>query len=544
MTGFVVSMIRRQRHAQRVRLLLAAAAGAAVATASVVLLGLSGWFIAGAALAGGAGASAAHAFNFLLPSAMIRLLAIVRTAARYLERVAGHDAALRALAGIRPRIFGAFAAGPPESALSVSAGEVSSRLVQDTDALQTVFIRMSNPWALGAGAASSILLAGLARPVAAVAVAGAMLLAVGLSLRVARRLATPAGIGVQRAAGVLKERLAAYEAAAPELRAYGLTAWAAREADAAALSLDRATVRLHQAGGWMLAALAGVTGLAVVTVVTVTAGAPVPLVALAALAAVTGVEAAGGLAAAFRQAGAADEAILRLEALTPSTAIPSPAPLAEPDLVIADALALAYPDRLAFVGASGAGKTTLIERLVGLRTPVRGEWRVGGQDLADLPTGSARGLFAYAAQDVRLIDGTVAENLRLARPDATHAELWTALDDAGLAERISAAPLGLDLPVGANGGRLSGGERRRLGLARAYLREAPWLVLDEPTEGLDAPLEALVLERLDRRLQGTGQGLILVSHRPAPVRLCGVVLGVEGLVGGKAILRERLAPAA
>ena len=113
--------------------------------------------------------------------------------------------------------------------------------------------------------------------------------------------------------------------------------------------------------------------------------------------------------------------------------------------------------------------------------------------------------------------------------------LWAALEDADLADRIRAAPAGLNAPLGENGARLSGGERRRLGLARAYLRPAPWLVLDEPTEGLDAATEARVLERLARRLERTGQGLILVSHRPAPLALCDHWLMVTGLSSSGAV---------
>lgn len=161
--------------------------------------------------------------------------------------------------------------------------------------------------------------------------------------------------------------------------------------------------------------------------------------------------------------------------------------------------------------------------MLGLRAPVAGEWRIGDGDAADLASGAARGLFAYAAQDVRLLDGTVRENLRLAAPGADDETMWAALDDAALSWRFRLSGAGLDTPVGVNGEQLSGGERRRLGLARAYLRDAPWLVLDEPTEGLDAATEAKVLERLDRRLTELGQGLILISHRAAPVALCGVV---------------------
>ena len=107
------------------------------------------------------------------------------------------------------------------------------------------------------------------------------------------------------------------------------------------------------------------------------------------------------------------------------------------------------------------------------------------------------------------------------------AALWAVLADAAIDARIRALPDGLDTWIGENGERLSGGERRRIALARAYLRSAPWLLLDEPTESLDAATEAEVVNRLERRLQRTGQGLLLASHRPLPHRLCARSRSVE-----------------
>ncbi|MEC8534219.1 MAG: amino acid ABC transporter ATP-binding/permease protein, partial [Pseudomonadota bacterium] len=166
------ALIAAQRRAQRLRLRIAATTGAIVAVAATCLLGLSGWFITSAALAGIAGSAAVQAFNYMVPSATIRLLAILRTGARYIERVSGHEAALKALARLRPQLFDALASAPPSRALALASGEASARLVQDVDAVQTLFVRLSAPWALGAGAASAALLAGLASPWA-----GALLLA-------------------------------------------------------------------------------------------------------------------------------------------------------------------------------------------------------------------------------------------------------------------------------------------------------------------------------------------------------------------------------
>lgn len=514
------AMVAAERRLERGRLRLAAAGGAVVSVAAVCLLGLSGWFITGAALAGGAGLLVAQTFNYLMPSAIIRLLAIIRTGARYVERVAGHEAALRALSRLRPRLFSALAAAPPEQALGLSSGEASARLIQDVDAVQTLFVRLSSPWALGAGAISAVILTGMASPVAGLLLA--LMLGIGAlgSVILARRLADPAGRELQLAVGALKDRIGALEAATPEVKAYGLQGWAADSIVAVAARTDCLHRRLTLAGGWIALWQYGVTASAVALVVPATAGAPLPMTALAALATVMGAEAASGLAAALHQNGGAVQAMHRLEDMTANApAQQHPAVTSHHLRLTAPGVDLAPGARLAFTGPSGCGKTSLIERLAGLRTARSGEWFMGDADTASIPPRARRALFAYASQDVRLIDGTVRENLLLAG-QAGDAALWVALEDAALADRIRLDPRGLDAPVGAGGELLSGGERRRLALARAYLRDAPWLLLDEPTEGLDAATEGRVLEGLQRRLGQSGRGLIMVSHRPAPIALC------------------------
>lgn len=172
-------------------------------------------------------------------------------------------------------------------------------------------------------------------------------------------------------------------------------------------------------------------------------------------------------------------------------------------------------DRIAILGRSGSGKTTLIERMIGLRRAQPGDVSFGGVEASDLSETARRRLFAYAPQETRFISGTLRQNLSLAAPQPSDADLWRALEDVGLADRFRQGR-GLETPLADDARGLSGGERRRLALARAYLRPAPWLVLDEPTEALDAVAEAHIIAALERRLATTGQGLILISHR-APV---------------------------
>ncbi|MEJ8630398.1 ATP-binding cassette domain-containing protein [Sphingomonas sp. I4] len=136
--------------------------------------------------------------------------------------------------------------------------------------------------------------------------------------------------------------------------------------------------------------------------------------------------------------------------------------------------------RIALTGPSGCGKTTLVEGLLGLRPLRPGRVGIDGRDAADLAPAILRATFAWAPQDAALMAGTVRDNLRMADPYASEDRLWQALGDAALAAVVRALPDGLDTWLGDDGARLSGGERRRLSLARAYLADAPWLLLDEP----------------------------------------------------------------
>ncbi|WNO53603.1 amino acid ABC transporter ATP-binding/permease protein [Stakelama saccharophila] len=521
------TLIAAERRRERRLLRRGALLAGLVAAASVLLLGLSGWFITAAAIAGTAGATAALAFNYMLPAAGIRLLAIVRTGARYGERLASHGAAFGALARIRPALFRALAAAPPERALALGTGEATARLVGDVDAVETRFVRLSAPWGVGAALVSGIVLAllgGIGAALATVAWLAALLVAGEL---LSRRL-VDTGREVQRAAGTLRQEFASMADAAAELRCFALEEWAADRIDGAGRALTAAQRRQANAAAWVELLHAGAVGGAAASALLLSVAAGPAIAALAALAAAMTVDAAGPALRAMTDRGRIEEARARLDGVLAaastegaSAAAAGAAISARPAIVFPGLPAPVPPGaRLALVGRSGAGKTTLLETLLGLRTAAAGAARIDGEDVAAIAPESLRRTFAWAPQDASLIAGTVRDNLLLADPQADEATLRRALHDAALDDVVAALDRGLDGWIGENGARLSGGERRRLALARAYCAPAPWLLLDEPSEGLDAATEALVARRLTARFERTGQGLILVSHRPAMTALC------------------------
>ncbi|MGI9360149.1 MAG: ATP-binding cassette domain-containing protein, partial [Parasphingorhabdus sp.] len=175
---------------------------------------------------------------------------------------------------------------------------------------------------------------------------------------------------------------------------------------------------------------------------------------------------------------------------------------------------LATGERLGIAGRSGSGKTTLLETLAGLR-PVTTECgiHIDDQPLAALSPDDVRAIFALSPQDAQLLSGTVRDNLRVARSGLDDEQIWAALDIACLADEVRTMPHGLDQWVGDGGARLSGGQRKRLSIARAILAGKPWLLFDEPSEGLDMDTETQLTRRIDIWLCETGTGLIVVSHR-------------------------------
>ncbi|HQU12408.1 MAG TPA: ATP-binding cassette domain-containing protein, partial [Acidiphilium sp.] len=312
----------------------------------------------------------------------------------------------------------------------------------------------------------------------------------------------------------------------------------AARVDAASVALLAAQRRLAAIAGFGAAAIllaSGLTMLAMLPLAGTLAAAhriAGPVIALLALGAMAAFEAVAPLPAAFQLLGGMAESARRVFDL-----LDRPPPVAEPasspprparlDLRL-DGVSLRYPgaahaalagidlaiaegEHVTILGRSGAGKTSLFNLLLRFAPPAAGSATLGGVDLATIRGDDLRSLFTVVSQTTAIFAGTLRDNLLLARPDADDAALWRALETARLADFVSTRPGGLDSLVGEAGAKLSGGEARRLSLARAALRATPFLLLDEPTEGLDPLTEA----EFRRALAGlaAGRTVIAITHR-------------------------------
>lgn len=514
----LAAVLRLFLEGRRGKLALGAALAALTGLAGIALLGLSGWFITATGLAG-LSAAAALAFDVFRPSAGIRGLALARTASRYAERLATHEATLSLLAALRERLFRGWAQPGAARALLARPARLLFRLTADVDALDTLYLRLLVPFgaALAASAFAGLAL-GLVHPALGLGLAGLMLgMAVGLpfwAARRGRRAAERSALALE----ALRARVIDLVAGQTELVLAGrlpaqqarVMAAEARQAEAEA-ALNRAEAgagfALGAAGSLALAGtLAGVAWL----VGEGRIGAPVAAFAL--LVALAAFEPLGALRRGALEFGrtrlAARRLAPRLAPAAPAAPLPCPPPgfaLVVEGLsaghgagpVLHDvSFALRAGERLALIGPSGAGKSTLLAALAGEIAPLAGR-------VASLPQ-------ARLGQATHLFRESLAENLRLAAPGADQARLWQALEEAGLAETCRAMPGGLQARLGEGGLGLSGGQRRRLALARLLLREAPLWLLDEPSEGLDGALAREVLTKI--KASAGEKTIFIITH--------------------------------
>ena len=182
-------------------------------------------------------------------------------------------------------------------------------------------------------------------------------------------------------------------------------------------------------------------------------------------------------------------------------------------------------ESVCFVGANGAGKSTLLKLLMRFWDVQKGRVRLSGTDVSGINTGNLREMESFVTQETHLFHDSIKNNLRIAKLDATDDEIVAACKKAAVHEFIMTLPQGYDTPVGELGDTLSGGERQRLGVARAFLHDAPFILLDEPTSNLDSLNEAVILRSLAE--ERASKTVVLVSHRASTMRVADTTYSVE-----------------
>ena len=190
-------------------------------------------------------------------------------------------------------------------------------------------------------------------------------------------------------------------------------------------------------------------------------------------------------------------------------------------------LSLRFPENsiIGIVGKSGSGKSTLLKLLMRFWKVSGGDIKISDRSIEDINTDDLRDMEGYMTQDTQLFKDTIANNIRIAKLDASDEEVENACRKASLHDFIMTLPKGYDTDVGELGETLSGGERQRIGLARAFLHDAPFMLLDEPTSNLDSLNEAVILKAL--REETAGKTVVLVSHRESTMRIADSTCSVE-----------------
>ncbi|MEU3751859.1 thiol reductant ABC exporter subunit CydD [Streptomyces olivoreticuli] len=540
-----LARVRAAGRPLRSRFALSLLLGALALGSAVGLMGVSGWLISRAS-------QQPPVLYLMVAVTATRAFGIGRAVFRYAERLVSHDAALRTLAGLRVAVYRRLERLAPAGLRDTRRGDLLSRLVADVDALQDYFLRWLLPVgsAVAVGAASVAFTAWLLPEAGLLLAAGLLFAGVavpalsGAFARRAERQLAPArgalstqvvdvlaGTAELTVAGALPVRLArlraadgtltkiARRASAATALGSGLTALACGLTVAAAAWAGVGAVHDGRMAGLWLAV--------------------VVLLPLAAFEAVAGLP----LAVQYRQRvrRSAERVYEVLDAPVPvregtEGAPESPFPLrvaglgarhpgqSEPALE-GFGMELVPGRRVAVVGRSGAGKTTLAQVLLRFLDAESGTYTLAGRDTGPMAGDAVRRLVGLCAQDAHLFDSSVRENLRLARPGAGDAELRAALRSARLLEWVDGLPEGLDTLVGEHGAWMSGGQRQRLALARALLADFPVIVLDEPAEHLDlVTADALTADLLSAT---EGRTTVLITHRLSGLEAVDEVIVLE-----------------
>ena len=516
--------------------------------ASIGLLTLSGWFLSASAVVGVAGL---YSFNYMLPAAGVRGAAITRTAGRYFERLVSHDATFRVLEHLRVSTFSKLLPLSPAGLARFRQGELLNRVVADVDTLDHLYLRVISPL-VGALVVIAIVTLGLSvlDVTLALTLGGIMLLTLFILPPLFYRAGKPTGEKLTRLRGQYRQQLTNWLQGQAELTIFGASQRYRSQMENTELSWHDAQRRQSELTALSQALMLLIGGFAVIAMLWLAAGGvgantqPGALIALFVFCALAAFEALAPVTGAFQHLGQVIASAHRITEITecpPEVTFPD-APSTVPTQVELqlNAVSFTYPgqvqkaldnvtlnvaagQRVAILGRTGCGKSTLLQLLTRAWDPQAGAIQLNGQPLATLSETALRASISMVPQRVHLFSATLRDNLLLAAPAASDEKLAEVLHQVGLEKLLEDA--GLNSWLGEGGRQLSGGELRRLAIARALLHDAPLLLLDEPTEGLDATTESQILDLLHRVTQG--KTVLMVTHRLRGLSRCDQIIVMD-----------------
>ncbi|MGC8467851.1 MAG: thiol reductant ABC exporter subunit CydC [Acidithiobacillus sp.] len=502
------------------------------------LMTLSGWFLASAALAGLGGYATLNLYNFFLPAAGVRGFATIRVLSRWLERIVTHEATFRLLAQLRTWFYARLEPLAPAGLQGLRSGDLLARLVADIDTLNNFYLRVFTPF-LVAGLATLVMAGFFALYAWQLGLVLLLFLVIsGLALPLlSERLGARAGAEMTQIQAEMRVQIVDTLQGMGELLVANAGPRLQRELAEKNAQLIARQGRLAGVAGIGSAGMSLMGNLALWVILLLgiplvrhgIGRAELPMFALGTMAAF---EAIAALPLAFQFLGQTRAAARRIFAVAdlPAPFADAAGPAPQPkglDLAMVDVhlrypgarsdalrgLTLSVPEgsRTAILGATGAGKSSIVNLLLRFYDYQAGSARLGGCELRDFPADDLRQYFAVVSQRSYLFHSTIRDNLLLAKGDADEEALWAALAAAQLDEFVRSLPQGLDNIVGEGGINLSGGQARRMAIARAFLKDSPILLLDEPTEGLDAITEAHFLAALKALMKG--RSVVYITHR-------------------------------
>lgn len=502
--------------------------------ASIGLLTLSGWFLSASAVVGVAGL---YSFNYMLPAAGVRGAAITRTAGRYFERLVSHDATFRVLQHLRIYTFSKLLPLSPAGLARFRQGELLNRVVADVDTLDHLYLRVISPL-VGAFVVIVVVTLGLCTldvPIA-LTLGGIMLLTLFLLPPLFYRAGKPTGENLTRLRGEYRQQLTSWLQGQAELTIFGASQRYRARMESTELNWHEAQRRQSELTAFSQALMMLIGGFAVVAMLWMASGGvggntqPGALIALFVFCALAAFEALAPVTGAFQHLGQVIASAVRITQITEQepevqfptqqTAVPAQVALQLQDITFAYAgqtqnalesvnLSVSAGARIALLGRTGCGKSTLLQLLTRAWDPQHGNVLFNDVPLREFSEHALRKTVSVVPQRVHLFSATLRENLRLAAPDASDDVLSAMLERVGLHKLLEDD--GLNSWLGEGGRQLSGGELRRLAIARALLHDAPLMLLDEPTEGLDATTESQILDLLATAM--VGKTVIMVTHR-------------------------------